>query len=75
MWIVAGPLPVLLVGIVIAFGILMTEWCPSFLCEDWGQIVRGDSYAELRRYEKAIQEYDETLHVLNSTPISTTVEA
>ena len=72
MWI-GLPVVLLWLGFSIAYA---NAWCPPFLgCEDRGQVGRGDSYAELGQYEKAIQEYDETLHVLNSTPVSTTVEA
>jgi len=39
-------------------------WCPPFLgCEDWGHVMRGNSYAELGQYERAIQEYDETIRL------------
>ena len=67
MWIVSGcvGLPVILfVGIVIVFGLMFSGAleCPAFLgCEDWGQISRGDSYAEEGLYERAIQEYDEAI--------------
>jgi len=38
--------------------------CPAFLgCEDWGQISRGDSYAEEGQYERAINEYDEAIRL------------
>ena len=60
MWIVSG-----CVGIVILwFLVLSGAWCPEFLgCQDWGQIVRGDSYAEEGLYERAIQEYDEAIRL------------
>ena len=66
MWIVSGcGLPVILfVGIWLAFTIMYaTSWCPAFLCEDWGQVSRGDSYAEEGLYERAIQEYDEAIRL------------
>ena len=60
MWIVSG-----CVGIVILwFLVLSGAWCPEFLgCQDWGQIVRWDSYAEEGLYERAIQEYDEAIRL------------
>ena len=60
MWIVSG-----CVGIMILwFLVLSGAWCPEFLgCQDWGQIVRGDSYAEEGLYERAIQEYDEAIRL------------
>ena len=67
MWIVSGcvGLPLILfVGIVIVFGLMFSGalGCPEFLgCEDWGQVSRGDSYAEEGQYEMAIQEYDEAI--------------
>ena len=69
MWIVSGcvGLPVILfVGIVIVFGLMFSGalGCPAFLgCEDWGQISRGDAYAEEGLYERAIQEYDEAIRL------------
>jgi tetratricopeptide (TPR) repeat protein len=63
MWI---GLPVVLVvllwlGYSIAYA---NAWCPPFLgCEDWGHVMRGNSYAELGQYERAIQEYDETIRL------------
>ena len=69
MWIVSGcvGLPVILfVGIVIVFGLMFSGalGCPAFLgCEDWGQVSRGDSYAEEGLYERAIQEYDEAIRL------------
>jgi tetratricopeptide (TPR) repeat protein len=69
MWIVSGcvGLPVILfVGIVIVFGLMFSGafGCPAFLgCEDWGQVSRGDSYAEEGQYEMAIQEYDEAIRL------------
>ena len=67
MWIVSGVVG-LLVILWIAFGLMFTgEWCPAFLgCEDWGQVSRGDSYAEEGQYARAIQEYDETILRLDS---------
>ena len=59
MWIVSG-----CVGIVILWFLVLSGWCPEFLgCEDWGQIGRGDSYAEEGLYERAIQEYDEAIRL------------
>jgi tetratricopeptide (TPR) repeat protein len=68
MWIVSGcvGLPVMLfVGTVLVSGFMYSsDWCPAFLgCEDWGQVGRGDSYAELGQYEMAIQEYDEAIRL------------
>ena len=52
------------VGIVILWFLVLSGWCPEFLgCEDWGQIGRGDSYAEEGLYERAIQEYDEAIRL------------
>ena len=52
------------VGIVILWFLVLSGWCPEFLgCEDWGQVSRGDSYAELGQYEMAIQEYDEAIRL------------
>ena len=64
MWIVSGVVG-LLVILWIAFGLMFTgEWCPAFLgCEDWGQVSRGDSYAEEGLYERAIHEYDEAIRL------------
>ena len=60
MWGVVG-LPVILF---VWFLVLSGAWCPEFLgCQDWGQIVRGDSYAELGLYERAIHEHDEAVHL------------
>ena len=59
MWIVSG-----CVGIVILWFLVLSGWCPEFLgCEDWGQVSRGDSYAEEGLYERAIQEYDEAIRL------------
>ena len=58
MWIVfVVGLPVILLWL--GFSIAYTyDWCPPFLdCEDWGQVSRGDFYAEEGQYEIAIQEY------------------
>ena len=69
MWILSGcvGLPVILfVGIVIVFGLMFSGalGCPAFLdCGDWGQVSRGDSYAEDGLYERAIQEYDEAIRL------------
>ena len=53
------------VGIWFAFGILFTgSWCPEALgCEDWGQIMRRNSYAEEGQYDMDIQEYDEAIRL------------
>ena len=62
MWIVSGcvGLPMILfVGIVIVFGYFYT--LDSY--EDWGQVGRGDSFAEEGLYERAIQEYDEAIRL------------
>jgi tetratricopeptide (TPR) repeat protein len=70
MWIVVGLSVILFVGIWIAFGLMFTGAleCPKFLdCEDSGQIVRGDSYAELGLYEAAIYEYDEAIRLERNT--------
>ena len=64
MWIVfVVGLPVILLWL--GFSIAYTyDWCPPFLgCEDWGHVMRGTSYAELGQYERAIQEYDETIRL------------
>jgi len=59
MWIVSG-----CVGIVILWFLVLSGWCPEFLgCEDWGQVSRGDSYAEEGQYDMAIQEYDEAIRL------------
>ena len=64
MWIVfVVGLPVILLwlGFSIAYA---NAWCPPFLgCEDWGQIIRGDSYAEEGQYDMAIQGFDEALRL------------
>ena len=65
MWIVSGVVG-LLVILYVGFGLMFSHalGCPAFLgCQDWGQIVRGDSYAELSLYERAIQEYDEAIRL------------
>ena len=70
MWIVVGLSVILFVGIWIAFGLMFTGAleCPKFLdCEDSGQTVRGDSYAELGRYEAAVYEYDEAIRLERNT--------
>jgi len=60
MWI-GLPVVLLWLGFSIAYA---NAWCPPFLgCEDWGQVIRGDSYAELGQYEMAIQEYDEAIRL------------
>jgi len=52
------------VGIVILWFLVLSGWCPEFLgCEDWGQVSRGDSYAEEGQYDMAIQEYDEAIRL------------
>ena len=59
MWIVSG-----CVGIVILWFLVLSGWCPEFLgCEDWGQVSRGNSYAEEGQYDMAIQEYDEAIRL------------
>ena len=59
MWIVSG-----CVGTVILWFLVLSGWCPEFLgCQDWGQIGRGDSYAEEGLYERAIQEYNEAIRL------------
>ena len=61
-WIVSGcvGLPMILfVGIVIVFGYFYTLESH----EDWGQVGRGDSFAEEGLYERAIQEYDEAIRL------------
>jgi hypothetical protein len=71
MWIASGcvGLPVILfvgINIVIVFGLMFSGalGCPAFLgCEDWGQISRGDSYAEEGQYEREIHEYDEAIRL------------
>ena len=66
MWIVSVGLPLILfVGIWIVLGLMMTGalGCPEPLCQDWGQVSRGDSYAEEGQYEMAIQEYDEAIRL------------
>ena len=65
MWVVSGVVG-LLVILYVGFGLMFSHalGCPAFLgCQDWGQIVRGDSYAELSLYERAIQEYDEAIRL------------
>ena len=65
MWIVSGVVG-LLVVLWVGFGLMFTGalGCPEFLgCQDWGQVSRGDSYAELGQYEMAIQEYDEAIRL------------
>ena len=56
---------IVFVGIVFAFGIMYTsQWCPETLgCEDWGQIIRGDSYAEEGQHEQAIQDFGEAIRL------------
>ena len=52
------------VGIVILWFLVLSGWCPEFLgCEDWGQVSRGNSYAEEGQYDMAIQEYDEAIRL------------
>ena len=63
MWIVSGVVG-LLVILYVGFGLMFSGalGCPEFLgCQDWGQVSRGDSYAEEGQYEMAIQEYDEAI--------------
>ena len=65
MWIVSGVVG-LLVILYVGFGLMYTGalGCPAFLdCGDWGQVSRGDSYAEEGLYERAIQEYDEAIRL------------
>ena len=65
MWIVSGIVG-LLVIFQVGFGLMFSGalGCPELLgCEDWGQVSRGDSYAELGLYERAILEYDEAIRV------------
>ena len=65
MWIVSGVVG-LLVILYVGFGLMYTGalGCPAFLdCGDWGQVSRGDSYAEDGLYERAIQEYDEAIRL------------
>ena len=50
---------IVFVGIWLAFGIMYTRG--SY--EDWGQVGRGDSFAEEGLYERAIQEYDEAIRL------------
>ena len=62
------------VGIVILWFLVLSGWCPEFLgCEDWGQIGRGDSYAEEGLYERAIQEYNEALWSVVVSQVTNTV--
>ena len=66
MWIVSGcvGLPAILFAGLMIFGLMFTGalGCHEFLgCVDWGQVSRGDSYAEEGQYEMAIQEYDEAI--------------
>ena len=68
MWIVSGcvGLPAILFAGLMIFGLMFTGalGCHEFLgCEDWGQVSRGDSYAEEGQYEMAIQEYDEAIRL------------
>ena len=62
MWIVSGVVG--LTGIVIVWLLMLSgALCPPGVCEDWGQVSRGDSYAEEGLYERAIQEYDEAIRL------------
>ena len=57
MWIV---FVVGLVGLLwFAFGYFYTLEC----CKDWGQVSRGDSFAEEGQYDMAIEEYDEAIRL------------
>ena len=42
-----------------AFGYFYTLEC----CKDWGQVSRGDSFAEEGQYDMAIEEYDEAIRL------------
>ena len=50
-----------LVGLLwFAFGDIFTELA---CCKDWGQVSRGDSFAEEGQYDMAIEEYDEAIRL------------
>ena len=63
MWIVSGCVGLLV--LYAGFGLIFASgWCPEALgCQDWGQVSRGDSYAEEGLYEMAIQEYAEAIRL------------